>query len=134
MFAFLSRIFILSAAAAHTAGAFSIHGCWTDTRIHIPRFSLLTSVYCRTAVVLGRFLYCVCVCCFAPLVGPPHHQHHQRVSLFIPFSVALSPALQQTPLFNLYMHTVSSQIATVFIISSTVCKEISAILLAYLKQ
>jgi hypothetical protein len=103
----------------YSVGAFSIHGCWTDTRIYISPASLLTH-QCTVGPPLcsvAFFIVCVFVCCFAPLVGPPHHQHHQRFSFYPFFGNIVASRL---PFSISYMHTVSSQIATVFIISSTV--------------
>lgn len=72
----------------------SVHSAFTaagQTHVYISPASLSSHQCIVGPPLCWVAFFIVCVCCFAPLVGPPHHQHHQRFS-FIPFSVALSPA------------------------------------------
>jgi hypothetical protein len=127
MFAFLSRIFILSAAlyTAHILGRCIQHSRLLDrhTYIHIPRFSPHTSVYCRTAVVFGRFLYCVCVCVLFCAAGRPSPSSTSSAFLFL--SLFRWHCRSPDSLFQSLIYTYGKLviIATVFIIISTIYAE-----------
>jgi hypothetical protein len=131
MFAFHSRIFILSAAAALYTAAHIYCRCiqhsWLldrHTRIYIsPAYSLLTSVYCRTAVVFGRFLYCVCVCVLFCAAGRPSPSSTSSAFLFL--SLFRWHCRSPDSLFQSLIYTYGKLIiiATVFIIISTIYAE-----------
>jgi hypothetical protein len=89
-----------------------VHSAFTaagQTHVYTYPPLILSSHQCTVGPPLcsvAFFIVCVFVCCFAPLVGPPHHQHHQRFS-FYPFFGGI--VARQTHFFNLLsIHTVSS--------------------------